>query len=161
MKGYFSFLMIVTFFIASSSLWAEKTSLSSSFNLDSEGIALSGYDPISYHSGKPLRGKKELSFEYDGALYLFSSRANLERFAATPEMYLPAFGGWCAWAMIDGEKVEVDPETYKIINGTLYLYYNSFFVNTLSKWNTRAESEPEKDLIEKAQSEWTLIQQTQ
>ena len=53
-----------------------------------------------------------------------------------PLNYEPQYGGWCAYAMgKDGSKVEVDPETFKIIDGKLYLYYNKFFNNTLKSWN--------------------------
>jgi hypothetical protein len=34
-----------------------------------------------------------------------------------------------------GEKVEIDPETFKILNGKLYLFYHSWTNNTLPKWN--------------------------
>jgi hypothetical protein len=34
-----------------------------------------------------------------------------------------------------GEKVEVDPGTFKIVDGKLYLFYNKFFNNTLKDWN--------------------------
>jgi hypothetical protein len=36
---------------------------------------------------------------------------------------------------LKGEKVSVDPETFKIVNGKLFLFYNSFFNNTLKSWN--------------------------
>ena len=127
-------------------------------NLDSGGIALQGYDPVSYHRQSPQKGKNTLSFDYNGATYLFSNSDNLETFKASPDQYLPAFGGWCAWAMLDGDKVEVDPKTYKIIDGTSYLFYNAFFVNTLTKWNNRARSETEKALIIKAQAEWERLE---
>jgi hypothetical protein len=32
-------------------------------------------------------------------------------------------------------KVEIEPETFKIINGKLYLFYHSWVNNTLNKWN--------------------------
>jgi len=130
---------------------------SSYSNLDDQGLALQGYDPVSYHNQGPEKGKKDITFQYDGATYLFSSRNNLETFKASPNTYLPAFGGWCAWAMLDGEKVEVDPKTYKIINGRSYLFYNSFFVNTLSKWNSRAMDETEEFLVKKSQTEWETL----
>lgn len=126
-------------------------------NLDDEGLALQGYDPVSYHRQGPEKGKKEFIFQHDGATYLFSSRNNLETFKASPNTYLPAFGGWCAWAMLDGEKVDVDPKTYKIINGRSYLFYNSFFVNTLSKWNSRALDETEEFLVNESHSEWEML----
>lgn len=51
-----------------------------------------------------------------------------------------------------GEKVEVDPETYKIIAGKLYLYYNHLFNNTLKTWNKN-----EKELKNKADANWQKI----
>lgn len=150
-------LLFFTVFISQAQS-ADQKEASSYFNLDSDGLALQGYDPVSYHNQGPEKGKKEYSFEYDGVTYQFSSRENLETFKASPDAYLPAFGGWCAWAMLDGEKVEVDAETYKIINGTSYLFYNSFFTNTLPKWNSRAKNESEEALVKKARSEWRILE---
>ena len=39
----------------------------------------------------------------------FASKENLETFLSNAEKYAPAYGGWCAYAMLDGDKVEVDP----------------------------------------------------
>ena len=122
-----------------------------------KGLAIKGYDPVSYHHGEPLKGIEDLSFVHDGATYLFASRDNREAFESAPESYLPAYGGWCAWAMLDGEKVDVNPETYKIIDGTNYLFYNTFFVNTLSKWNDQAAQKGEVTMIEQADSAWNSM----
>ena len=105
------------------------------FNLE-QGLALQGYDPVSYFAGKPRKGNADLTLVHQGATYLFSSRANLEVFRKTPAAYEPQYGGWCAYAMgKTGEKVPVDPETYKVKDSKLYLFYNRFFNNTLPKWN--------------------------
>ncbi len=65
-------------------------------------------------------------------------------------MYEPQYGGWCAYAMGNsGEKVEVDPETYKIVDGKLYLFYNKYFTNTLKSWN-----KDEAKLKSKADESW-------
>ena len=34
-----------------------------------------------------------------------------------------------------GKKVEVDAETYKVLDGKLYLFYNTWPNNTLKSWN--------------------------
>ena len=52
----------------------------------------------------------------------------------------------------NGEKVEVNPETFKIINGKLYLFYNAFFNNTLTDWNKN-----EAALKAKADKNWKSI----
>jgi YHS domain-containing protein len=127
-----------------------STKRKNEFNVEN-GLAIQGYDPVGYFTtGKALEGKKELSFSYQGVTYYFSSTANRELFKATPEKYEPVYGGWCAYAMgATGEKVEVDPETFKIIDGKLYLYYNKLFTNTLKTWN-----KDEKSLKEKANNNW-------
>ncbi len=105
------------------------------FNV-SKNIAIEGYDPVSYFDNKPVEGKSELRTEHRGIIYLFSSASNLNKFKTAPEKYEPSYGGWCAYAMGNsGEKVEVDPETYKILDGKLFLFYNSWGNNTLKTWN--------------------------
>lgn len=106
------------------------------FNLE-EGVAIKGYDPVAYFlENKAIRGRKEISDSYKGVNYYFVSPSNLTTFQSDPARYEPQYGGWCAYAMgKEGSKVEVDPETFKIINGKLFLFYNRFFNNTLKSWN--------------------------
>jgi len=125
------------------------------FNLN-DGVAISGYDPVAYFtSNKAVKGSKENAFAYNGVTYYFSSAANKEAFKNDPAKYEPAYGGWCAYAMgAKGEKVEVDPKTFKIVNGKLNLFYNKFFNNTLTDWN-----KDEGNLKKKADANWTKIYQ--
>jgi len=106
------------------------------YNLE-EGLAIRGYDPVAYFTeNKAVKGKKEWAVSDQGVLYYFSSAANKEEFKAHPAKYEPQYGGWCAYAMgSDGSKVDVDPGTYKIVDGKLFLFYNKFFNNTLKTWN--------------------------
>jgi YHS domain-containing protein len=107
------------------------------FNLK-RGLALEGYDPVSYFDNKPKEGRREFSATVKGVTYQFFSAANLARFNSSPEKYEPAFGGWCAYAMGEsGDKVKVDPETFKVLGGKLYLFYNFWGNNTLETWNKR------------------------
>jgi YHS domain-containing protein len=106
------------------------------FNIEN-GVAIKGYDPVVYFTqNKAIKGKKELAVSHQGIVYYFSSVENKEAFKITPARYEPEYGGWCAYAMGNtGEKVSIDPETFKIVNGKLYLFYNRFFTNTLKDWN--------------------------
>ena len=105
-------------------------------NLENK-LAIQGYDPVTYlEEKKAMKGKKEFSVNVNGAIYYTSSAKNKELLAKNPSKYEPAYGGWCAFAMGDyGEKVEINPSTFKIIGGKTYLYYNKFFNNTLTSWN--------------------------
>lgn len=134
---------------------ADKTTLrKKEFNLGSKQVAISGYDPVSYFSSsKPKIGKPEFEAVFQGVKYNFSSLENKEAFLKNPQKYEPQYGGWCAYAMgNDGSKVEIDPETYKILNGKLYLFYNKYFTNTLKLWN-----KDENNLFTKAESNWNKI----
>lgn len=84
--------------------------------------AVQGYDVVSYHTGKrPVRGNGNFVSSFDGATYLFSSKANKELFESDPEKYVPAYGGYCAFGVSVGKKFIGDPEVWRILNGTLYL----------------------------------------
>ncbi len=106
------------------------------FNLD-ESIAIGGYDPVAYFiMNKSVKGKKDLAVNHQGVIYYFSTEENKEKFKKSPLQYEPEYGGWCAYAMgANAEKVSIDPATFKILNGRLYLFYNRFFNNTLKSWN--------------------------
>ncbi len=121
------------------------------FNVSKSGLAIQGYDPVAYFtSNKAVEGKKELAVVADGVTYYFSSTQNKELFKANPSKYEPQYGGWCAYAMgATNEKVEIDPETFKILNGKLYLFYHTWSNNTLTKWN-----KDEANLKTKADASW-------
>lgn len=119
------------------------------FNLEKD-LALQGYDPVSYFTGEPAEGKKEISYLFKGVRYYFVNPGNREKFISNQEKYEPAYGGWCAYAMGEkGEKVKVDPGTFKIIGGKVYLFYNFWGNNTLDDWN-----ENEGQLKSSADSQW-------
>ncbi|MBL7841156.1 MAG: YHS domain protein [Cyclobacteriaceae bacterium] len=147
-KGTFCLLFLFSVTI----LWAQNDAKKrlKNFNLE-KGLAIQGYDPVAYFSdSKAVEGNPAISFEVKGVTYRFSTAKHKEIFMANPEMYEPQYGGWCAYAMgYSGEKVEVDPETFKILNGKLYLFYNAYFNNTLKKWNA-----DEKKLQLKADANW-------
>jgi hypothetical protein len=49
-------------------------------------------------------------------------------------------------------QVEIDPETYKVIDGRTYLFYNFYFNNTLKSWN-----KDESKLKANADKNWNKI----
>jgi len=122
------------------------------FNL-TDKLAIQGYDPVAYFKNKAVKGKKEFAVSYQGVTYYFANEADKATFLKNPSGYEPQYGGWCAFAMGDhGEKVEIDPETFKILDGKLYLFYNKFFNNTRNSWN-----KDEASLKKKADSNWNKI----
>jgi YHS domain-containing protein len=120
------------------------------YNLENK-LAIQGYDPVAYFTQKKaVKGKSTFTSVFEGVTYNFSSQANKDLFIKNPAGYEPQYGGWCAFAMGDyGEKVEINPETFKIVEGKLYLFYNAFFNNTLKSWNKN-----EANLKKKADTNW-------
>lgn len=87
--------------------------------------AIRGHDPVAYFKvGKPVKGKFEHSLEHAGATWYFSSAENYEAFKASPEKYMPAYGGYCAWAMAKGYFASTVPEAWDIVDGRLFLNYS-------------------------------------
>lgn len=146
-------IFLTTMMLGTSSLHAQNERCAKAFNLD-KNVALQGYDPVAYFKqNKAVKGKKEINATVEGVIYYFSTAANKDLFLKNPGSYEPQYGGWCAYAMgASGEKVEVDPETFKIKNEKLYLFYNSYFNNTLPKWN-----KDETNLQTKADKNWANL----
>lgn len=110
------------------------TALAGPQYVDESGYALSGYDPVAYFDleqaalGEPqphaVPGSTELTAEWNGATWAFSSAANRERFLADPEAYAPAFDGHCAFGVAKGGKVPANPNLWHIVDGQLYVNIN-------------------------------------
>lgn len=130
-------LALVFLLLLSVTAFSQEALRKKEFNLNKDGLAIQGYDPVAYFKlGKAVKGSSSNAVYYQGATYYFSSAENKELFKQDPSKYEPQYGGWCAYAMgKEGSKVEVDPETFKIMNGKLFLFYNRFFNNTLKSWN--------------------------
>lgn len=92
---------------------------------DRSGLALDGYDPVSYFDGgTPLEGRSDLRSKYQGAWYQFASIEHQRAFDATPEKYAPAFGGWCGYAVSIDRLSPIDPHLFQILEGRLVLQHN-------------------------------------
>jgi len=119
-------------------------------NLGPDNVALAGYDPIGYFTKEQaLKGKKEITAQHGGITYQFASEGDRQLFIASPEKYLPTYGGWCATAMAKGKKVEVDPTNFKVTNGRLFLFFKTFYANAKKDWD-----KDEANLTAKADANW-------
>lgn len=117
----------------------EPVRATAQWNLDAKSrLAIAGYDPVAYFpeaGGVAKEGLATITSDYKGAVYRFATTENKAKFEANPAKFEPAYGGWCAWAMLDGEKVEVDPKSFIVRGGRLFLFFNGFFADTKAKWS--------------------------
>lgn len=104
------------------SAFAYDEKSSSPLNLDAQGLALKGYDPVSYfQQSGPVQGNTNLTERYEGATYQFANSANQAAFKANPTKYAPAFGGFCAMGVVMDKKLDIDPQLWRVVDGKLYL----------------------------------------
>jgi hypothetical protein len=90
-----------------------------------DGVALAGQDTVAWFvDGGPRRGDPAFRAEHAGLAWHFASAANLARFEADPAAHMPRFGGFCAYGVARGYKVDIDPEAWHIHEGALYLNYD-------------------------------------
>ena len=129
-------LVAVTVFTAPLALSAEEPSINDSRVCAPDGIALGGYDVVSYFgdSGPVLGGEDFVSVQGD-LTYRFASKENLEAFTADPKRYLPTYLGWCSATLSMGRLTCPDFTNYKIENGSLLLFERIGFSNGLDMWN--------------------------
>jgi len=119
-----------------------------------KGFIAEGYDVVAYFNNNAIEGSKIYTTTFDGVKYKFSSQKNLDTFLIHPEAYSPQYGGYCAYAVAaHSKKVDIDPKTFEIRDGKLYLFYNSWGNNTLKKWLGKNV----KGLQEKADLNWEAI----
>ena len=96
------------------------------------GIAVNGYDVVSYFAdGKPVKGINQFAFSWNNATWYFSSKAHLDSFKTNPDKYAPQFGGYCAYGVSENHKAPSSPDAWTIVNGKLYLNYNT---DVMAKW---------------------------
>lgn len=121
--------------------------------IDGENKAIApGYDPVSVFpegGGAALKGDTQFALTHEGVEYLFANAENMKTFATNPEKYEPTYGGYCARAMIVGQKVHINTRLFTVVGNRSY-----FFVNT------RAKRFFDNDIAgnaKKADDQWRII----
>jgi hypothetical protein len=119
-------------------------------NTDESGLALKGFDAVAYLvDGRAVPGVPQFEHTWGGARWRFSSAANRDRFAQSPEAYAPQFGGYCAWAVSRNYTADIDPEAFDIVGGKLYLNYSKL---VQLRWKMSREEN-----IRKAEQNWPRL----
>ena len=86
-------------------------------------LMLKGFDPVAYHTlGKHAPGRADIKTEHDGVIYRFMSDENRTMFLKEPARYVPQYGGFCANGIVYGIPWGGDADTWKIIDGKLYIF---------------------------------------
>ncbi|MEL6194058.1 MAG: YHS domain-containing (seleno)protein [Bacteroidota bacterium] len=144
--------------IVASLLGVLQATIAQSINLTP--LAIKGYDPVAYFTNnEAVEGSAQYEVEHEGAIYRFKTEAHKQLFQKNPVSYLPQYGGFCATGVATANaKFPVDPTTFTVTEGKLYLFYNGPYqgahFNGLDPW-----LEDEKGLIKKANQNWLALAQ--
>ena len=92
------------------------------YNTDQKDVAIKGYDTVAYFTeGNAVKGDKQFAHIWEDATWQFASASNRDLFTANPERYAPQYGGYCALGLAAGEYADIDPGSWTIVEGKLYL----------------------------------------
>lgn len=91
------------------------------------GVAIGGYDPVAYFElNEAVKGSPQVSYEWEGLDWYFSSLTHKNLFLESPEAYIPQYGGFCAFGVSNGYKASTRPNAFSIIDGKLYLNFAKY-----------------------------------
>lgn len=111
---------------ASSAFAADEYNTSTGTTVDGHGVALRGNDTVALFTGLDVTpGHAKFTVVHDNVAYYFSSEATEKQFAADPEAYLPQYGGYCAFGVAKGLKLDGSPRFADVVDGKLYLFLNA------------------------------------
>jgi hypothetical protein len=89
------------------------------------GLAISGFDPVAYFvDGKPRVGRPDMELRVGAMVWRFRNDGNRAAYAAHPEVYTPAFGGYDPVAIARGNSVPGHPLFWSVTGERLYLFYS-------------------------------------
>ncbi|WP_299684172.1 YHS domain-containing (seleno)protein [uncultured Tateyamaria sp.] len=145
---------VATMSLVNPAVAADEYNVTNSLTLTGQPLGLHGFDPVSmFHDGTAAQGNAAFTSEHDGVDYYFASAAAQGEFDADPAAHLPQFGGFCAFGVFVGKKLDGDVRYADIVDGKLYLFVNAaIFAKYL---------EDQAAVIEGAHAKWPDIKSTQ
>ncbi len=86
-------------------------------------LMLKGADVTAYFTqGKFVQGDVQHRSSYQGVDFRFATAQAKALFDQEPTRYLPQYGGYCANGVVYGIPWGGDADTWKIVNGKLYIF---------------------------------------
>lgn len=149
----FSWMLCLVFF--STSVFSQDKMAN---NIDNSNIALQGYSPVSYLDlGLAQLGNKSFKSEYQNVVYYFTSEEQKAKFDKSPSMYLPQYGGFCAFGVYAGAKFRVNPNKFLVEDGKYYLFLNNVELDAKQLW---LAEDNHRELSSKANTNWSKLSKT-
>ena len=131
-------------------IFIATSSIADTLQYSTENGAIDGYDPVAYFTEqKAQRGSPDITADWNGATWHFTSTKHRDAFVDSPEKYAPQYGGFCALGMAHGGDVPTNPEAWTVYDDKLYL-------NMISEVSITWRYSPEL-LIPRADAKWQIL----
>jgi len=127
MKPLNSLIAAAMFIGAASSAFAvDEYNVTSGATRSGESLALRGNDTVALALGLGVvDGYAEFRYSHDGVTYYFASKQAQDAFVSDPNTYQPQYGGYCAFGVAIGKKLDSNPRFADIVDGKLYLFLDA------------------------------------
>jgi YHS domain-containing protein len=91
-----------------------------------ESVALRGSDTVELARGLGVaNGQAKFTHVHDGVAYYFAGEETKDAFAGNPAAYMPQYGGFCAFGVAVGKKLDANPRFADIVDGKLYVFLDA------------------------------------
>ncbi len=129
---------------------ADEYNVSTGTTLAGEPVGLRGNDTVALALGLGIvDGEAAFTHVHDGVAYYFASKESMDVFAANPEAYLPQYGGFCAFGVAIGKKLDATARYADIVDGKLYVFLNAV---AFAKYQ-----EDREGTLKKAEKNWPAM----
>lgn len=135
------------FSVAQTAFAVDEYNVMKGTTVDGQGIAFRGNDVVALVSGLGvIPGQARHTSVHDGVAYYFASEEAMQAFDKDPEKYMPQYGGYCAYGVAFGKKLDGSPRFADIVDGKLYLFLNADVFKAYEK--------DKADILTKAAENW-------
>jgi len=111
---------------APAALAVDEYNVSKGTTVDGQGVAFRANDVVALAAGLGIvPGQARYTHVHDGVAYYFGSEETMKQFATAPEKYIPQYGGYCAFGVAKGKKLDGSPRFADFVDGKLYLFLNA------------------------------------
>lgn len=129
----------------------DEHNVSTGTTIDGVPLGVHGVDTVALSILNAVaEGDAAFTVVDDGVAYYFASAASAAKFKSDPSRYKPQYGGFCAYAVALGKKLDGDPQFADIVDGKLYLFVNAAIFEKYKK--------DSRNILAKAEKTWPTIQ---
>ncbi|QIG80815.1 YHS domain-containing (seleno)protein [Stakelama tenebrarum] len=129
----------------------DEVNVSTGYTLSGAGLGVHGFDTVALSTLNAVaHGDARYTVVHEGVAYYFASQISADMFAEVPDRYLPQYGGFCAYAVALGKKLDGDPRFADIVDGKLYLFVNAI---AFGKY-----LEDKENVLRRAEAMWPEIE---